>query len=88
MKMVIAKNVTINIYQHKENRKMLKPISKRESEVFSFIVEGFSNAEISSKMGIAEKTVKFHTTNIFKKTGQTSRSRVIVNYYKTLTKGI
>lgn len=60
---------------------MLK-LTNKESEVFSHIIEGLSNAEIGLKMGIVEKTVKFHTTSIFKKSKVTSRYKMIADYYK------
>lgn len=62
-------------------------LSKKESEVFSFVVEGLTNDEIARQMNISTKTVKFHATAIFKKTEQPSRSKLIVNYYKNLNKG-
>lgn len=57
-------------------------LSVKESEVFSYIIEGFSNGEIATRMGIAEKTVKFHTTSIFKKANVNSRYKIIAEYYK------
>ena len=58
----------------KENRKM----SNREREIASLIADGLSNKEVASLLFITEKTVKFHNTNIFKKAGVKSRSRLIV----------
>lgn len=60
----------------------MKPLSIKESIVFNYIVEGFSNNEIADKMGITEKGVKFHTTSIFKKVEVNSRARLIVGHYK------
>lgn len=61
----------------------MKAISKKESEVFTYVVEGFTNDEIASKLNITTKTVKFHITSIFKKTQTTSRSKLIVGFYKS-----
>lgn len=59
-----------------------KQLSNKESEVFNYVVEGYSNKEIAGKMSITEKSVKFHTTNIFKKTEIKSRYKLISSYYQ------
>ena len=52
-------------------------LSLRETEVFSLIIEGASNGEISAKLFISENTVKFHVRNILKKTGCSNRTELI-----------
>ncbi|MDO5574256.1 MAG: helix-turn-helix transcriptional regulator [bacterium] len=42
-------------------------LTKREQEVASLLICGMSNAEISEKLFISERTVKSHITNIFRK---------------------
>ena len=49
-------------------------LSDRELEVLKLVVEGLRNKEISDVLGIAERTVKFHTGVIFQKLGVTSRT--------------
>lgn len=53
--------------------------SNAESNVITYIEQGFSNSDIGNKLGICEKTVKFHLTNIFKKAGVKSRSELIAH---------
>jgi DNA-binding CsgD family transcriptional regulator/pimeloyl-ACP methyl ester carboxylesterase len=53
-------------------------LSDRERDVLEKIAEGHSNAEISERLFISEKTVKNHITNIFEKLGVTNRSQAIV----------
>jgi DNA-binding CsgD family transcriptional regulator/MFS family permease len=55
-------------------------LSAREQDILNLIVNGMSNAEISSALYITESTVKFHASNIFKKTGKSSRLELIANY--------
>lgn len=55
-------------------------LSAREEEVFSLIIKGMSNSEISAALYISESTVKFHVGNIFKKTGLTSRLELTADY--------
>lgn len=55
-------------------------LSAREREVFSLIIRGMSNAEIANTLYITESTVKFHTGNIFKKTGHANRSELTAHF--------
>jgi DNA-binding CsgD family transcriptional regulator/pimeloyl-ACP methyl ester carboxylesterase len=53
-------------------------LSDRERDVLREISAGLSNAEISNRLFISEKTVKNHITNIFEKLGVSNRSQAIV----------
>jgi DNA-binding NarL/FixJ family response regulator len=48
-------------------------LTKRELEIVGTIVGGYSNKDIAKKFSISEDTVKHHLTNIFNKTGVSSR---------------
>jgi len=48
-------------------------LTPRELEVVSCIVEGFSNRDIARQFGLSEETVKRHLSNIFDKTGVSTR---------------
>ena len=48
-------------------------LTKREFEIISTIVGGYSNKDIARKFMISEVTVKHHLTNIFDKVGVSSR---------------
>jgi DNA-binding NarL/FixJ family response regulator len=48
-------------------------LTPREIEVVSGIVEGCSNKDIALKLTISEETVKRHLSNIFDKTGVSTR---------------
>jgi two-component system, NarL family, nitrate/nitrite response regulator NarL len=52
-------------------------LSPREREVFSLIVQGLTNKEIASDLGISESTAKFHVSAILKKCGVRSRVDVV-----------
>lgn len=47
----------------------LDALSQREREVLAQIAEGHSNAAISARLFISERTVEAHTTTIFQKLG-------------------
>lgn len=53
-------------------------LSDRERQILACITDGCSNAEISARLFISEKTVKNHITRIFEKLGVTNRSQAIV----------
>jgi len=48
-------------------------LTKRELDIVGAIVEGLTNKEIAAKFSISEDTVKHHLTNIFDKTGVSTR---------------
>ncbi|RHW37433.1 EAL domain-containing protein [Lysinibacillus yapensis] len=63
--------------------KMEYSLSTRELDVFSLIVKGLSNKEISEKLFISEHTVKNHITNIFSKLNVSDRVQAIALVYET-----
>lgn len=65
---------------------MIKEVSKSEKKVYDLVVKGMSNVEVGEELGIQEKTVKFHMTNLFKKLSVKSRSKMIANHYVGLMK--
>jgi two-component system, NarL family, nitrate/nitrite response regulator NarL len=48
-------------------------LTPRELDVVGCIVEGYSNRDIAKKFGLSEETVKRHLSNIFDKTGVSTR---------------
>lgn len=53
-------------------------LTNREREVLSLIAQGCFNKEIASKMGITERTVKNHVSNIFKKIDVCDRTQAAI----------
>ncbi|MEV0381368.1 helix-turn-helix transcriptional regulator [Nonomuraea sp. NPDC050643] len=53
-------------------------LSRREREVLSLVAEALSNAQVASRMGITEGTVKRHLRNIFTKLGAVSRMDAVI----------
>jgi len=45
----------------------MEKMTDREMEVLQLVAEGCSNKRIADELGIAIRTVKFHTTNIYTK---------------------
>ena len=50
-------------------------LTVREREVLSLVVEGLANKQIARRMGISEKTVKGHLTNLFQRIGVADRTQ-------------
>lgn len=53
------------------------PLTPREREVMEFLLRRFSNKEIGGILGISERTVKYHVTNILNKLQLTSRHELL-----------
>lgn len=51
-------------------------LTPRQHEVAALVADGFSNAEISVALGISEKTVEKHLTDVFGRLGVQSRTAV------------
>ena len=54
-----------------------KTLSKREIEVVMLVLQGLTNREVANNLCVAEKTVKFHLTNVYKKMKISRRSQII-----------
>ncbi len=53
-------------------------LSRREQEVLDSLLENLANKEIASKLNIAERTVKFHVSNLLNKFGVRRRADLIL----------
>ncbi len=57
---------------------VFRELSDRELEVLKLIAEGLSNAEISDRLFISEKTTKSHVSNILGKLHLADRTQAAV----------
>ena len=53
-------------------------LTKREREVFLLLVNGSTTKEIALKLGISEKTVRNHISNVMQKLGVKGRYSAVV----------
>jgi DNA-binding CsgD family transcriptional regulator len=53
-------------------------LSKRQQQVVELLLQGKSNRQIASKLGISESTVEFHLRNIYGKLQVNSRTEAIL----------
>ncbi len=56
-------------------------LTTREQEVLQWIIKGKDNWTISKILEVSERTVKFHTSNIYKKIGVSSKAEAICKHH-------
>jgi DNA-binding NarL/FixJ family response regulator len=49
-------------------------LTKREREILRLVAEGHSNAHLARLLWVAEQTVKFHLSNVYRKLGVSNRT--------------
>jgi len=54
-----------------------KNLSKCEVEVVILVLQGHTNSKVASALCVAEKTVKFHLTNVYKKLNISRRTEIV-----------
>lgn len=59
-----------------------KILTKREKEVFEFLIKNNTTTEIAEKLGISEKTVRNHISNSMQKLGVKGRAGAVVELLK------
>jgi LuxR family transcriptional regulator of spore coat protein len=57
-------------------------LTKREREVFNLLVLNKSTKEIAADLGISEKTVRNHISNVMQKLGVKGRAQAVVELLK------
>ena len=66
---------------------VLESLSQREREVLALMAEGMSNQLIAERLGISDKTVKTHVSNVLSKLGVADRTQAAVYAWKSGLKG-
>ena len=57
-------------------------LTKREKEVFDLLILNKSTEEIAKSLGISEKTVRNHISNVMQKLGVKGRAAAVVELLK------
>ena len=60
-------------------------LSRREVEILELISSGFTNQDISMRLGITNSTVKTHLRNIYLKTDQHTRVDLAISFLTSKT---
>lgn len=64
------------------NREVAPPLTKRELQVIKALAQGKSNKQIARTLGIAEKTVRNHASNIYKKLHIFDRTQAVLYAFR------
>ena len=54
------------------------PLTRREMEILEQIIDGLSNKEIATQLGISQQTVKNHVTSILSKLNRSDRTQAAI----------
>jgi DNA-binding CsgD family transcriptional regulator len=60
----------------------VQSLSRREAQVALCCAQGFTNAEIGTRLQVSEQTVKFHLRNIFVKFGVKRRAELVSRLFR------
>jgi DNA-binding NarL/FixJ family response regulator len=58
-------------------------ITEREAQVWRLVAEGKTNAAIAADLFVAERTVKYHVSNLLEKTGSHTRGELVALAYRS-----
>lgn len=72
----------IQYFQVEKQNKKSSPLSDREKEVVSAIVDGLSYKEIASRLFISMGTIHTHIRNIYRKLSAHSKAEVITKFMR------
>lgn len=66
---VIDPTIVSRVLGRRRERSSLAGLTPRELEVLALVAEGLSNRGIAGRLGVNERTVESHTTQVFQKLG-------------------
>jgi len=66
------------LYQKDETQAIISPITPRETEILTYIAQGYLNKQIAAELGISEQTIKNHVTSILRKLNANARTEAVV----------
>jgi DNA-binding NarL/FixJ family response regulator len=66
----------------KELESLVSPLTPRETEILSYMAQGFLNKQIAVTLNISEQTIKNHITSILRKLDANARTQAVVTAIK------
>ena len=77
----VSPNLALSILANVKARDVANPfagLTKQEERTLRLLAAGLSNREIGQKLGVVEKTIKFHVTGILEKLKVRNRVEAVV----------
>lgn len=71
----LAPRAAAELLADRRTRPPTVELTAREREVLRLVVDGLANKQIARRLGISEKTVKGHLTNLFQRIGVADRTQ-------------
>ncbi len=71
---LLQSDVTSKLLQTMSRTTDIEPLTPRECEVLQLLTEGLSNRDISERLFVTERTIKFHVSSILAKLGAANRT--------------
>ena len=71
----LAPRAAAELLADRKSRPPTVELTARELEVLRLVVDGLANKQIARRLGISEKTVKGHLTNLFQRIGVADRTQ-------------
>lgn len=78
----IARKVVSSFHKPDAAEKITEPLTPREREVMSFLVEGLMSKEIADRLFINVETVNYHLKQIYQKMQVRSRTEAVIKYLR------
>jgi DNA-binding NarL/FixJ family response regulator len=66
-----------------ERGEVLARLTNRELEVLELVARGYSNAQVSSALNVADSSVKTHVSHVLAKLGMADRVHLVILAYET-----
>ncbi len=73
----VVTNKLLQTMSREERREETEPLTPREIEVLALLSQGLQNKEISARLFISERTVKFHVSSLMHKLGAENRTESV-----------
>ncbi len=68
-------------YRAAERRRGAAALTRRQRELLHLVADGYTNAQIGRRLGLAEGTVRKHLENIFARLQVTSRTAAVIKAF-------
>ena len=70
-------------FDREQNRQRVASLTEREHQVFQLVAEGVANKAIAGELGISERTVEVHRSQVMKKLGVKTLAQLVRIHLQT-----